>query len=136
MTRSRYLPAVDPLLVVYDADCGVCQASIDWLKRRDRQGRFRFEGNDGELPAGVSREETQHTIVVMEGTRKWTRGAAVARLLRELRRWTLVARALRIPGIAWIVDRGYDSFARNRHRISTALGLRSCPAPRRPPRGR
>ena len=30
-------------------------------------------------------------------------------------------------------DRGYDRFARNRHRISAALGLDSCPAPRDPP---
>jgi predicted DCC family thiol-disulfide oxidoreductase YuxK len=124
---------VDRLLVIYDADCGVCQTSIGWLERRDRHGRFELRGNDGELPEGVSREETEHTLVVLEGARKWTRGGAVARLLRELRGWSVVARALRAPGIGWLVDRGYDKFARNRHRISTWLGLTSCPAPRRPP---
>lgn len=129
------LSTVEPLLVVYDADCGVCQASVQWLRQRDRRALFHFVGNDGELPAGVSREETEHTLVVIEGDRKWTRSAALARLLRELRGWTLVGCLLRFPGIAWLSDRGYDRFARNRHRISAALGLRSCPAPRRPPRG-
>jgi predicted DCC family thiol-disulfide oxidoreductase YuxK len=122
------------LLVVYDADCGVCQASVEWLRKRDRRGRLRFSGNDRDLPPGVSREETEHTVVVIEGARKWTRGAAMARLLRELRGWALLGRALRLPGIAWLADHGYDGFARNRHRISTALGLTSCPAPRDPPR--
>jgi predicted DCC family thiol-disulfide oxidoreductase YuxK len=126
---------VEPLLVVYDADCGVCQASIDWLRRRDRRGRFQFIGNDGHLPAGVSREETEHTLVVMEGERKRVRSSAIARLLTELRGWRIAGRLLQLPPIAWLADHGYDRFARNRHRISTALGLTSCPAPRRPPRG-
>ncbi|HWE22694.1 MAG TPA: DUF393 domain-containing protein [Myxococcales bacterium] len=124
---------MEPLLVVYDADCGVCQASIDWLRRRDRSARFEFVGNDGGLPPGVSRDETEHTIVVIEGARKYTRSTAVARLLRELRGWRVLGSLLRLPGIAWVSDRAYDSFARNRHRISTALGLTSCPAPPRPP---
>lgn len=125
---------MEPLLVVYDADCGVCQASVEWLRKRDWRGRFRFAGNDGELPVGVSREETEHTVVVLENGRKWTRGAAAARLLRELRGWAILGRALRLPGIAWLADHGYDRFARSRHRVSAMLGLTSCPAPRGPRR--
>ena len=124
---------MEALLVVYDADCGVCQATVDWLRRRDRRRRLWFAGNDGELPPGVSREETEHTVVLIDGGRKWTRGAAMSRILRELRGWAFLGQALRLPGVAWIADRGYDRFARNRHRISAALGLDSCPAPRDPP---
>jgi predicted DCC family thiol-disulfide oxidoreductase YuxK len=126
---------MEPLLVVYDADCGVCQASVEWLRKRDRRGRLRFAGNEGELPPGVSREETEHTVVVLDRGRKWTRGGAMARILRELRGWSLLGSVLRLPGVAWIADRGYDRFARNRHRISAALGLTSCPVPRDPPGG-
>jgi len=125
---------MEPLLVVYDADCGVCQASVAWLRKRDLRGRFRFAGNDGELPAGVSREETEHTVVVLEDGRKWTRGAATARLLQELRGWAFLGRALRLPGLAWLADHGYDRFARNRHRVSASLGLTSCSVPRDPRR--
>lgn len=117
---------MEPLLVVYDADCGVCQASVAWLRQRDRRQRLRFVPNDGELPAGVAPAETEHTVVVLEGARKWTRGAATARLLRELRGWAILGYALRLPGIAWLADRAYDRFARNRHRISEALGMASC----------
>jgi len=124
---------MEPLIVVYDADCGVCQASVGWLRNRDRRKRLRFVGNTEPLPTGVSPEETERTVVVLEGARKWTRGAATARLLRELRGWSLLGRALQVPGIAWLADRGYDRFARHRHRVSAALGLSSCPVRRDPP---
>ena len=120
------------LLVVYDADCGVCQASVAWVRRRDRGGRVQFLGNDApELPAAVSRDETEHTLVVLEGGRKWVRAAAVARVLRELRGWPVLAALLRVPGLRQLADLGYDSFARRRHRISAALGMRACAVPPR-----
>ena len=125
---------MEPLTIVYDADCGVCQASVAWLRKRDRRGRLRFAANDGELPPGVSREETEHTVVVLEGSRRWTRGRATSRVLRELPGWALIGHLLRLPGIAWLADRGYDRFARNRHRVSAALGLRACALPPDRPR--
>lgn len=122
------------LTIVYDADCGVCQASVAWVRKRDRGGAFAFVGNDtGELPPGVSLEETEHTVVVLEGPLKLTRAAAVARVLRELRGWSAVAALLRAPGVRQIADWGYDRFAANRHRVSAALGLRACAVPESPP---
>jgi len=115
------------IAVVYDADCGVCQASVAWAKQRDRRGAFQFVGNDaGELPAGVSREETGHTVVVIDGARKLVRADGVARVLRELRGWSLLGAVLRVPGIRQIANLGYDVFARRRHRVSAALGMRAC----------
>jgi predicted DCC family thiol-disulfide oxidoreductase YuxK len=117
--------------IVYDADCGVCQASVAWVRRRDRRGVFQFIGNDApELPAGVSLEETEHTMVVLDGARKLTRGEGVARVLRELRGWSAAGVLLRAPGIRALANWGYDRFARNRHRISAALGMRACAIPR------
>ena len=115
------------LTLVYDADCGVCQASVGWLRKRDRRGVFQFVGNDvAELPAGVSREETGHTMVVLDGARKFTRGEGVARVLRELRGWSALGAVLRAPGIRQLANFGYDRFAANRHRVSAALGMRAC----------
>ena len=115
------------LTVVYDADCGVCQASVGWVRRRDRAGTFNFVGNDVErLPEGVSREETGHTLVVLDGARKLIRAEGVARILRELRGWKLLSALLRAPGLLQLANLGYDAFAKRRHRVSAALGLRSC----------
>jgi len=120
------------LVVVYDADCGVCQASVGWVAKRDRRGLFKFVGNDVErLPPGVSREETEHTMVVLDGARKSVRGDGVARILRELPGWSLLGALLRVPGIRQVANWGYDRFARNRHRVSAALGMRACAVPDR-----
>jgi predicted DCC family thiol-disulfide oxidoreductase YuxK len=120
------------LVVIFDADCGVCQASVGWLKARDRHGVFQFAGNDLQpLPDGVSQDETEHTVVVLDGARKFVRGAAVSRLLRELRGWSVAGQALRVPGIAQLANFGYDQFAKRRHKVSAALGLTACKIPDR-----
>jgi predicted DCC family thiol-disulfide oxidoreductase YuxK len=117
------------VIVVYDADCGVCQATVSWLRRRDRRGVLQFVGNDAPLPEGVSLDETEHTIVVLDRGAKLVRADGVARLLRELRGWSLLGLAMRAPGIRQLANWGYDRFAKNRHRISAALGMRACAVP-------
>jgi predicted DCC family thiol-disulfide oxidoreductase YuxK len=117
------------VLVIYDADCGVCQASVAWVRRRDRTGAIEFLGNDQPLPASVSPAETEHTIVVLDGDRKLVRAEGTARILRELRGWRWAASL--IQALRPLADRGYDAFARRRHRISRALGMRACAMPAR-----
>src|SRR2546428_13078572 len=73
-----------PMIVVYDADCGVCQASVAWVKERDRRGVFEFVGNDSAPPPGGSREETEHTMILLDGGRQLVRAQGVARNLSEL----------------------------------------------------
>lgn len=120
------------MLIVFDADCGVCQASVAWLRKRDRKGKFIFLGNDAQpLPAGVSREETEHTVIVLDEGGKYTRGAAISRILRELVWWAPLGQLLRVPGIHQLANFGYDRFAKNRHRVSGALGLTACAVPAR-----
>ncbi len=124
--RRRY-PACIALLVVYDADCGVCQASVAWVRSRDQRSAIEFLGNDAtDLPAGVSREETEHTIVVLDCAQKLVRAEGVARILRELGGWSALGALLRVPGVRQLANLGYDAFARRRHRVSAALGLRAC----------
>jgi predicted DCC family thiol-disulfide oxidoreductase YuxK len=119
-------------VVVYDADCGVCQASVAWVKKRDRRRVFEFVGNDvAGLPPGVWREETRHTVIVLDGGRKLVRAEGVARILRELPGWAPLGAVLNAPGILQVANWGYDKFAENRHRVSAALGIRACAVPER-----
>ena len=120
------------ITVVYDADCGVCQASAAFIRRRDPGGRFELIANDvPELPAGVDRAETEQTMVVLDGGRKLTRADGVARILRELPRWRVPAALLRVPGLRQAANAGYSLFARHRHRVSAALGMDACAVPPR-----
>jgi predicted DCC family thiol-disulfide oxidoreductase YuxK len=119
--------AVPALTVVYDSGCGVCAASVRWLAQRDRRAAFAFVGNDAPaLPPGVSREEAQAAVVVVDGQRKWTGAAAVARLLRELPAWSPLGLFLALPGVRAAAAAGYAAFAPRRHRVSALLGLESC----------
>src|SRR2546427_1248657 len=86
-----------PMIVVYDADCGVCQASVAWVKERDRRGVFEFVGNDSALPPGVSREETEHTKIVLDGGRQVVPAQGGARIPSELRGWAPIGALLRAP---------------------------------------
>jgi predicted DCC family thiol-disulfide oxidoreductase YuxK len=123
------------LTVVFDQDCGVCTATAQWLAARDRS--IRLIGNGAQsLPAGVPREETADTVFVVDEAAGlvWTRAEAIARLLcglpglRNLG-WRLFGALLRLPLVRWLARRGYDSFARRRHRVSAALGLTACKVP-------
>lgn len=126
---------MEPITVIYDADCGVCQASVGWARKRAARGALRFVGNDEPLPDGVSLDETAHTVVVLDRGRKLVRADAVASILRRLRWWSPVAFILRVPGFRQVANLAYDQFAKRRHRISAALGLAACqvrPAPGKP----
>ncbi len=119
--------AAPALTVVFDSGCGVCAACVRWLSRRDRRGAFAFVGNDAPaLPQNVSREEAQAAVVVVDGQRKWTGAAAMARLLRELPAWAPLGFALALPGVRAAAAAGYAAFAPRRHRVSALLGLESC----------
>jgi predicted DCC family thiol-disulfide oxidoreductase YuxK len=100
---------------------------VRWLAHRDRRAAFAFVGNDAPaLPPGVSREEAQAAVVVVDGQRKWTGAAAVARLLRELPAWAPLGLFLALPGVRAAAAAGYAAFAPRRHRVSALLGLESC----------
>jgi predicted DCC family thiol-disulfide oxidoreductase YuxK len=118
----------------YDGSCGVCHLLARLLRRLDHLGRITLRGNDDPeaLPAGVTAEEVQHTIVVTDpaGTRVWRRAAAVAQLLRALPFGVYLARWMELPGLRSLLDAGYDAFAARRHRVSEFLGLGACGLPR------
>lgn len=114
------------ITVVFDADCGVCQASVEFIRKRDARRLFAFVPSTA-LPEGVDAAEAQQTLIVLDDRAKTVRAAAVARILRELPRWRFVAPLLRLPG----ADAAYRLFARHRHRVSAALGLNACEAPPR-----
>lgn len=133
-TRTRVSFGMDnpePLLL-YDGDCGVCSAAVQFILRHDHHARFSFAALDspiaGELlathgvPAGVD------SVVVLDGGRAYLRSAAIFQVLRRLGgAWHLLLVGRVIPR-RW-ADAGYDWFARRRGWFSARLGLASCPVP-------
>jgi predicted DCC family thiol-disulfide oxidoreductase YuxK len=122
-------------LVLYDGTCGFCQRTVQWVLREDARGVFRFAPLQGATAAAV---RTRHpdlpldldSLVYVErsgGTeRTYTRFDAVFRICGRLGgSWAWLGWLRLLPHV--LTDPFYRAFARNRHRVSRALG--ACPLP-------
>lgn len=120
---------VEPTLV-YDGDCGICQASIDLLARAGCRAvpvtsREWLVGH----PADAERCEAS-VLLVDEHGRVTTAEHAVAGALRLSRRpgpW--LATLIELPGLHLLARLAYRFVADRRSRISRALGLTACALP-------
>jgi len=109
-----------PLIVLIDGTCALCDGTAAWLARRDPAGRMVFATNQGEVAriAGEPPGGDAGTIVVWDGSRRLVRSSAVLRLLRALGggwRWVAVLAGL-CPAV--LRDLAYDQVARRRHRFA------------------
>ncbi|MDC0749539.1 DCC1-like thiol-disulfide oxidoreductase family protein [Polyangium mundeleinium] len=135
--------------VVYDEDCGVCLWLARLARRLDAHHHLTFQGNgdlsgllrgkaDGsvekaDLPAGITEELVQNTIVVVDakGT-VFTRSRGIAEIVRALPFGQPLAFVMRLPGLSNLLDVFYDAFAKRRANISVLVGMDACglPAPK------
>ncbi|MEX0691039.1 MAG: DUF393 domain-containing protein [Gemmatimonadales bacterium] len=118
-------------LVLFDGECGLCSASIQFILRRERRPYFRFAPLQGQAAAAVRHRhpwlEGVDSLVVVDRGRALMRSAAALQIAGHLRWPWPLARA------AWIIPRPlrdalYDVVARHRHRLIPS-------APFRPPTG-
>jgi predicted DCC family thiol-disulfide oxidoreductase YuxK len=119
--------------VVYDADCGVCWATVRVAARMDAHRRLLWipSADTAALPAGIDPSILDRTIVVVDPAtgRQWTRADGFAEIFRALPLGGLWSWPLRLPGIRQLANRGYDLFARNRTRVSAFFGMTACGVP-------
>jgi predicted DCC family thiol-disulfide oxidoreductase YuxK len=131
------------MIVVFDAQCLLCNGWVRFLLRHDRAGRFRFasmQGGTGQrllASAGLPVDGLQ-TLLLVDGDRSWQHTAAILRVLHQLGwPWRLAWAAWLVP--APLRNAVYRWVARNRYRIwgrseVCMVPLRSawCLLPRRP----
>lgn len=125
MTEHR--PARDAA-VLYDADCGFCKWSLNWILRWDRRRRLRpvpIQGEEGQaLLAPVpeeSRLDSWH-LVLADGS-VHSAGAGLPILFRRLPGGRPIARILEaFPGAT---ERAYRAVASNRGRLARLLRIDS-----------
>ena len=124
----------EPLVLIFDADCGICFQICRVLQRLDVFERLEFVGNDesSRIPASLTAELLDQTAVVLTpDSRQLQRERAVAAVLGALPLGGLgLGLLLRLPGISWLGRAGYDAFASHRHEISARLRLGRCGVPR------
>lgn len=109
------------MIVVFDAQCLLCNGWVQFLLRHDRRGDIRFasmQGVNGKrlLDAAGLEVEGLDTLLVIQGERSWRHSAAIFRVLHQLG-WPW-----RLAWVAWLVpsvlrDPAYRAVARNRYRL-------------------
>lgn len=123
---------VKPLpALIYDGDCGFCQASVRWLERRGAArvlAMHAFQTAPPEMAlAGLAAADCREVVFVVDQSPaprrpKVYRAAAAAFALRALPAfsragWRLLGWLYYLPGLRQVVDAGYAWVARNRHRL-------------------
>ena len=109
------------MIVVFDAQCLLCNGWVKFLLRHDRRGAFRFASIQGAAgrgllaDAGLQVDDLQ-TLLLVDGKRTWQQTAAILRVLHELGwPWRLAWLAWPIPTL--VRDALYRWIARNRYRL-------------------
>jgi predicted DCC family thiol-disulfide oxidoreductase YuxK len=126
------------VIVLYDGDCGLCSAAVQFLLTRDASGSLRFAPLDSAAASNVTAalggiSSGIDSILLVTGDRVLVRSSAVLAAARHLRApWPLLARVASIVPVA-VRDAVYDVIARNRHRLFPA---RACIVPTEAQRSR
>lgn len=115
--------------LIYDADCPVCRASADWVRRnalvpdtfeylpcRSAETRSRF-------PAIAEAACLQAMHLVLQDGSILVGEQALPELLRRTRRYRRAAVLFRFPGAGILSRFLYRAFASRRHRISRLFPL-------------
>lgn len=113
-----------PATLIYDAECPVCRAAADWVRRsaavpgafeylpcRSAETRSRFPAI-----SEAACLEAMH-LVLPDGT-VLAGENALPEILRRTRRYRRAAVLFRLPGAGILSRFLYRAFARRRHRIS------------------
>lgn len=128
-------------LVVFDGDCGLCQAARRWAQQRDRRGRLRFVAyQDARLehlaPGLTAKQAAQALYIFAPDGRRYRGARAVFETLRNLPGWWgLLGTVWALPPLSLLAEPFYRLVARHRAAVSRWLGLTQCqlePPPERP----
>jgi predicted DCC family thiol-disulfide oxidoreductase YuxK len=116
-----------PAALIYDADCPVCRAAADWVRRNAAvPGSFEF------LPCRSSETRSRYPaigetaclqamhLVLSDGT-TLAGEQALPEILRRTRRYRLAAFLFQLPGAGILSRFLYRAFADRRHRIAKRL---------------
>ncbi|GIV32876.1 MAG: hypothetical protein KatS3mg031_0411 [Chitinophagales bacterium] len=107
-------------VIFFDGVCNLCNASVRFVIKRDKQNRFRYASLQSDYAQKFFTERQfdaskTDSIVLFEADRFFTRSTAALRIARHLSGlWPLLYVFIVIPPC--IRDALYDFIARNRYR--------------------
>ena len=110
----------EPPIVLFDGVCNLCNGSVQFLLKRDREGRFRFASLQSDAGRRLMAEhglavDSLSSVLLIEGGRVWQESSAALRIARHLPgAWKLLWIFAAVPRP--LRDAVYRWIARNRYR--------------------
>ena len=106
-------------VVLFDGVCNLCNRSVQFIIKRDREKHFRFAALQGKTGAEVLQKfnlpvTVFHSFILLEGDKVYTRSAAALRVARQLKGWRWLYVLIIIP--PFIRNAAYNIIAKNRYR--------------------
>jgi len=111
-------------IVLFDGVCNLCNGSVQFILKRDPQGRFRFASLQSDAGRSLMREhgldpEALSSVVVIEDGQAWQESSAALRIARHLpggwkllRIFTVIPRPLRDAVYRWVARNRYRWFGK------------------------
>ncbi|GAB4487659.1 MAG: thiol-disulfide oxidoreductase DCC family protein [Saprospiraceae bacterium] len=113
-------PDIKSPILLFDGVCNLCNASVQWVLKRDRNGIFKFAALQSEIGQRLLQQfgfsqENFDTVVLVDGEKVFTRSDAPLEIARRLGGlWSLFFVFKIIP--RFLRDAVYNWVARNRYR--------------------
>jgi predicted DCC family thiol-disulfide oxidoreductase YuxK len=108
-----------PDTLIYDHECLFCSRSVEFIRRYDREGRYRFLAMNAEEGIQIRNEvglDGEGSVILVRGGNAFTESCAIIRILSGLGGFWVLANGLYlIPRT--IRNLFYRFIARNRYRF-------------------
>ena len=125
-------------IVLYDGVCGFCNASVQFIIKRDPKGRFKFAPLQSEIGKSLAGEHGIDAsqldgLVLIEDRKAHQKSSAAWRIARRLTSpWPVFASLRIVPRV--VRDWFYDQFAKRRYKWFGKMD--ECPLPSEADRNR
>jgi predicted DCC family thiol-disulfide oxidoreductase YuxK len=134
MSKSADKNDQTPFEVFYDEQCPLCRKEINFIRRRDKQGRLKlvdisspeFDGSS----TGKSLDELMREIHGRYGDGSLITGVEVFREIYKRIGLGMFVVPTRLPVVRWAMDKAYNVFASLRYKAAMKRAAKqSCPLP-------
>lgn len=110
------------MVLIYDGECSLCQATKDWIERRVFPGQIEFlqcqsEERKRRFPQAGEEGCLQAMQVILPDGRILAGDEAIPEILSQLRRWRYLVYLFRLPCIKFLSPRIYAWVSKNRHKF-------------------
>ncbi|MDN4494553.1 thiol-disulfide oxidoreductase DCC family protein [Ureibacillus aquaedulcis] len=107
-------------IILFDGECHFCDASVQFIIKRDRNKYFKFASIQSDIGKKLLKEfqvpETVDSLVFIEGKQCYVKSTAALKVARRLDGpWSLFYPFLFIP--SFLRDAIYDIVAKNRYKL-------------------